>query len=544
MSFVSRIFTSWRPLYQLRQQCILSLRSIGTDTNEAKQEDISHEDEDEANSILSNFFTDIPQTEQKTKNQTESPTPPTKDTAPQLRDPPKMPRIPRETTIQRIMREHNSTLFNLKGQVIIGEVKAVGKREVIVDLGWKNYQTFFKKEINLSQLYTQSGTDQKKRDLNEIQPGDELHFRIEELDTPYGELFVSTQRMRADIRRQLVWEELKRAFHEGRLVTGRTLNPCNAGYAIGIAGFVAFCPLARISSTVERKIGVLQPFVIVKISDTVAEDLIVSDATVRTLGGVMKGFAVVTGANRGLGYALCLQLAREGTPVLMASRTKRAGDEAAAKLKTITNPEAPVVTHELDMSRSESIDQFVETIRRDYNGQINLLINNAGVMKKEWNKESFEFCLTTNLHGPMELTEKLVPYLAHGSRVVMVSSGLANSVPSSSFYGKLAKAGFESIDKIKKIEFRPDYPATDYSAYSVSKVLLNAGTRFFSTSAEFKDKKITIDSVCPGWCRTDMGSQAANRSAEEGARTILEVAKKNPPTTGLFYTSDGEPKAV
>lgn len=62
--------------------------------------------------------------------------------------------------------------------------------------------------------------------------GDQLRFRIESLETPFGDMFVSTQKMHSDIRRDLVWEELKMAFNKGQFITGRILNPTSGGYII------------------------------------------------------------------------------------------------------------------------------------------------------------------------------------------------------------------------------------------------------------------------------------------------------------------------
>lgn len=195
-----------------------------------------------------------------------------------------MPTIHSESEVDKEIRAHNSSIYDLKGQVIIGKVAAVGQKEVLVDLGWKDYQPFFKKELSMSQVYrkdTVSGTRALEGTKKDFRPGDELRFRIEELGTPHGEIFVSTQKMRADIRKRLVWEELVAAFRKEQLVTGRVLNPINSGYAVGIAGFVAFCPLNRITPTVARRIGVLQPFHILMISKEVGANLVVADVQTR-----------------------------------------------------------------------------------------------------------------------------------------------------------------------------------------------------------------------------------------------------------------------
>ena len=244
--------------------------------------------EDEVASLVSEFM-DEPMRKLREREAKEEE--PQKDAVPKkvLEDRPAVfPEREGESEVDREIRAHNSSLHNLKQQTIVGRVVAVGKREVLVDLGWKDYQMFFKSELTLSQIYRKDDQmdqqNQEEHRKQSLRQGDELQFRIEEVGTPNGELFVSTRTMRASIRQTLVWEELREAFTKETLVQGRILNPCNGGYAVGIAGFVAFCPLFRISPRVARRVGVLQPFRITMMSEGVGVNLVVVDPSIMAVG--------------------------------------------------------------------------------------------------------------------------------------------------------------------------------------------------------------------------------------------------------------------
>lgn len=243
---------------------------------------------EEATEVLTGLFPERLPTQPVQRTEPEVP-PKEKEPPLEPLPPPTMPEIAGERDMDREIRAHNSSLYNLRGQAIIGRVVAVGEKDVLVDLGWKGYQTFFKSELGRSQLYRQRTESGQQGDrVTEFRPGDELRFRIEELGTPHGEIFVSTEKMRADIRKRLVWEELHKAFHDQSLIMGRVLNPTYAGYSIGVGGFVAFCPLHRISPQVARKIGVLQPFMISRIGLEVGRNLTVVDPHVHMVGRAQR----------------------------------------------------------------------------------------------------------------------------------------------------------------------------------------------------------------------------------------------------------------
>jgi NAD(P)-dependent dehydrogenase (short-subunit alcohol dehydrogenase family) len=228
-----------------------------------------------------------------------------------------------------------------------------------------------------------------------------------------------------------------------------------------------------------------------------------------------KRTALVTGANRGLGFETARQLARSGYRVVLAARDRKKAEAAAQSLR---NEGLDVSPLELDITSDSSCSRL-----RDL-GPIDALVNNAGVMlESEENPlaagllsqsaldipaELLRETLETNTLGAYRVIQAIAPGMRERGygRIVNVSSGL----------GQLNDMG------------------GGYPAYRVSKTALNALTRIFA--AELKDKGVLVNSVCPGWVKTDMGGPQARLEPEEGVKTIVWAATlpDDGPTGGFF----------
>jgi NAD(P)-dependent dehydrogenase (short-subunit alcohol dehydrogenase family) len=212
--------------------------------------------------------------------------------------------------------------------------------------------------------------------------------------------------------------------------------------------------------------------------------------------------ALVTGANRGLGFETSRQLARQGIRVLLTSRDMVKGQAAVEQLQA---EGLTVSYHPLDVADSESIWDLVEFIQ-EQSGHLEILVNNAGIfIDPEDPDDSSIFHASldtlrrtyeTNVYGPLQLCQALIPLMQarEYGRVVNISSGM----------GQLS-------------DMNGGYPG-----YRLSKTSLNALTRIFAD--ELKGTNVLVNSVCPGWVRTDMGGPDANRSIEEGVDTIVWLA--------------------
>jgi NAD(P)-dependent dehydrogenase (short-subunit alcohol dehydrogenase family) len=217
--------------------------------------------------------------------------------------------------------------------------------------------------------------------------------------------------------------------------------------------------------------------------------------------------ALVTGANKGIGFEVTRELARLGLRVFLGARNAEAGRAAVEKLRSAGD----VIFLEIDISNQESIDAATADLGRQTDC-LDVLVNNAGILLDEDENalsitpEIFETTLRTNTLGPWLVTQAFVPLLKKSGapRVVNVSSG-----------GGQLDGGADG--------WAP--------AYCVSKTALNGVTVQLAAALP----KFAVNSVCPGWVRTDMGGENATRSVAEGAATIVWLATDAPhDLTGKF----------
>lgn len=216
--------------------------------------------------------------------------------------------------------------------------------------------------------------------------------------------------------------------------------------------------------------------------------------------------ALVTGANKGLGFEISKQLAKQGIQVILGARDIAKGQEAADKLKQQGLDVYPLT---LDINNAESIQSAVDAIKEKF-GALDILVNNAGVML-DWTTSVFDVdlntvtqTLQTNLYGSFRLCQLCIP--------LMKASGYGRIVNMSSTLGSLTDMS----------DPNSHYDGVLSPSYRLSKTALNAVTALFAK--ELRGTNILINSACPGWVQTDMGSEAAPLSVEEGADTPVWLA--------------------
>lgn len=211
---------------------------------------------------------------------------------------------------------------------------------------------------------------------------------------------------------------------------------------------------------------------------------------------------LISGAYRGLGYEAARQLSERGWNVIVTARRRDQGSTAAARLKNAS-------FLELDVTDDASVARAAKAVSK-----LDVLINNAAIIAEgdedilTIRPELLAASIATNALGALRVSQAFVPPLlkSPAGRIVNVSSGA----------GQLSDMG------------------TWAPAYSASKTALNAITCLLA--AALKDKGVAVNSVCPGWCRTEMGGPAAPRSVEQGAAGIVWLAADAPQEkTGLFW---------
>ncbi|HTB74360.1 MAG TPA: SDR family NAD(P)-dependent oxidoreductase [Polyangiaceae bacterium] len=222
--------------------------------------------------------------------------------------------------------------------------------------------------------------------------------------------------------------------------------------------------------------------------------------------------AVVTGANRGIGEEVARQLAARGLRVIPTSRSPKSGFAT------------------LDVEDRASIEAFA---RSQAAAGVDVLVNNAGASFDGFDASVATRTLGVNFFGAMHLTDALLPSMRAGGRVVMVSSGLGkldNLGPS-----LRARFGDPSLTRAQLLELVDSFvrdvqggvhrqSGWPSSAYSVSKIAMNALTRVLARELASDPRAILVNAADPGWVRTRMGGRSAPVSVEDGAKTPVYLA--------------------
>ena len=220
--------------------------------------------------------------------------------------------------------------------------------------------------------------------------------------------------------------------------------------------------------------------------------------------------ALITGSNRGIGLEVLRQLCEHGYHCILTSRKEADGQKALASLSSYSQQ---LSYQRLDVNEDESVAKIKAFVEQEF-GRLDVLVNNAG-----WNYDygakpttvdlqKVMDTLNTNLMGPWRMCQAFIPLMKKQGygRIVNVSSGSG------------------SIDKM----------SSETPAYGLSKTALNVLT--IKLADELKGSEILVNSVCPGWVRTEMGGMNAPRSVEEGAEGIVWLATlpEGGPSGGFF----------
>lgn len=240
----------------------------------------------------------------------------------------------------------------------------------------------------------------------------------------------------------------------------------------------------------------------------------------------MSKIALVTGANKGIGFETVRQLAQKGVHVVLGARDRAKGIEAALKLQA---EGLAVEALAIDVTDAASIAAAAKEIEKKH-GHLDILVNNAGVLVDEGGKkvseqtlETWRKTFETNLFGVIAVTQAFLPLLhkAPAGRIVNLSSLLGSltlhSDPKSPIYGYAVPA------------------------YNVSKTALNGWT--VQLAYELKDSAIKVNAVHPGHVKTDMGGDAAPMEIVDGAKTSVQLAliDADGPNGGYFHLDETLP---
>jgi NAD(P)-dependent dehydrogenase (short-subunit alcohol dehydrogenase family) len=221
---------------------------------------------------------------------------------------------------------------------------------------------------------------------------------------------------------------------------------------------------------------------------------------------------LVTGANKGIGFEICRQLARLGHHVILSARSAERGETA---VKQLAGEGLKVEFLLLDTADENSILRAARELKQRHK-TLNVLINNAAILDT-WQgtiltakASDIRDTFITNTLGPILLTQALLPLLeaAKPSSVINVSSQLG------------------SVQNM-----------TDgWAGYGISKAALNAATRKLAQA--LKPRGVSVNAASPGWVKTEMGTDSAPLPVEKGAQNIIRIITEMPVTLTDHYLEE------
>ena len=210
--------------------------------------------------------------------------------------------------------------------------------------------------------------------------------------------------------------------------------------------------------------------------------------------------ALVTGGNKGIGFAIIQGLLAKGFDVILAARSP---DKAKAAIEQLQSSNIRFL--ELDVSDDNSIDLAAKKLSQEIDS-LDVLINNAGIYPDQSvniltvSRELLNQTMNVNAFGAVRVTQAFLPLLIKSvaARVINISSG----------YGQLSGLSAEA------------------PTYCLSKLTLNGVTIMLAKALQTKG--IVVNALDPGWVKTDMGSSVAPRTPEQGADTAIWLATEAP----------------
>ncbi|GLT84542.1 hypothetical protein SLE2022_027670 [Rubroshorea leprosula] len=285
-----------------------------------------------------------------------------------------------------------------------------------------------------------------------------------------------------------------------------------------------------------------------------------------------KRYAVVTGANKGIGLEICKQLASHGVTVVLTARDEKRGMEAVEKLKESGLSEY-IVFHQLDVADPATIASLADFVKRQF-GKLDILVNNAGIIGAGTDRDAFtdaasklrageyvnwseiitktyelaEECLKTNYFGAKRMSETFIPLLqlSDSPRIVNVSSSMGKLKNVSNEWARAILNDAENLteERVDEVvnKYLKDFKEGSLEAggwpdstiaYCISKAAMNAYTRILAK----KHPSFCINCVCPGYVKTDINYNTGFLTVEEGAQGPVRLALlPNGGPSGVFFS--------
>jgi len=276
---------------------------------------------------------------------------------------------------------------------------------------------------------------------------------------------------------------------------------------------------------------------------------------------------VVTGANKGIGFAIVRQLALQypkspynngSLLIYLTARDKIRGEKAVqdihndpalkqAKALAEDGGLADVKFHPLDISETKSIQDLASFLKSKHPDGIDFVINNAGIAMQGFDSHVVKTTLECNYYGTLEANQDLLPLIQDGGRLVNVSSTAGNL----SKYSPELQQRFRSAKSVTEVtKLMEDFKAAVAAgnekeqgwisaAYATSKAGVTTMTRVIAEEIKATGSKTLVNSCCPGWVVTDMTRGGGTKTPDQGAQTpvmlaIADIGNK----CGLFWKDE------
>mmetsp|Transcript_28297 Transcript_28297/g.43851 ORF Transcript_28297/g.43851 Transcript_28297/m.43851 type:complete len:270 (-) Transcript_28297:65-874(-) len=266
----------------------------------------------------------------------------------------------------------------------------------------------------------------------------------------------------------------------------------------------------------------------------------------------MSPTAFVTGANKGIGYYIAKGLATRGFQVFIGCRDDERGIVAQRSLQEEV-PNAKIILVNINIDNEELIVKAAKELSEKCTQGLDILVNNAAMAYPHFSKVPFskqaEETIRINYFGTLNICKHFIPILRKDGRgrIINISSrmGSKNKIKNPAVRDRISSEQL-TIPQLNEImmNFQKSAAAGTVlqdgwpnSAYSVSKIGVTALTRVLARESQ---NLFSAFAVCPGYCRTDMTSDSAPKSAEEGADTPIWLATSNSVTSGKFYADRKE----
>ncbi|KAF2839051.1 carbonyl reductase [Patellaria atrata CBS 101060] len=260
--------------------------------------------------------------------------------------------------------------------------------------------------------------------------------------------------------------------------------------------------------------------------------------------------AAVTGANKGIGYAIVRNIALKYSksplntgPLLiyLTARNKSRGENAVASIMEDAELRNALVQHggltevkfhPLDITNQSSIDGFVSFLKRNHPDGIDVVINNAGILRDDFDLHTVKDTLASNYYGTLNATKALLPIIREHGRLVNMSSLMARL----SLYPDTIATKFRTATSIAEVNSlveeyvsavaggRHERDGWPNSSYAVSKAGVTSITKVFAAEERAKHSSVLINSCCPGYVATDLTKGAGWRKPDHGAKTPVMLA--------------------